>query len=263
MSSGEGPADPHGPGAGDDRPDLLGRLDPDRGRLDPHGARAAPEGGSPRQRPSMVTLSSAPAVDTRRYRWMIGIIGLILLAIFSVYQFATRGLAQTGVPPGQRLHYFAAPLANTTLTGSANLSPPCTLAQHDPRALNICLLARRGPLVLSFFATGSGTCVRQVDALQQLSRRFARSGVQFAAVAVNANRASTRTAIRAHHWTIPVAYDDGGGVGGLYGVAVCPMAELAARGGIVRDRLIGDRWTSAQALGPRVQALVTASRGGR
>jgi hypothetical protein len=105
--------------------------------------------------------------------------------------------------------------------------------------------------------------VRQVDALQQLSRRFARSGVQFAAVAVNANRASTRTAIRAHHWMIPVAYDDGGGVGGLYGVAVCPMAELAARGGIVRDRLIGDRWTSAQALGPRVQALVTASRGGR
>jgi peroxiredoxin len=263
VSPGEGPADPHGSGAGEDRPDLLGRLDPDRGRATSDPDPGTPEGASSRQRPSMVTLSSAPAVDTRRYRWMIGIIGLILLAIFSVYQFATRGLAQTGVPPGQRLHYFAAPLANTTLTGSANLSPPCTLAQHDPRALNICLLARRGPLVLSFFATGSGTCVRQVDALQQLSGRFARSGVQFAAVAVNANRAGTRAAIRAHHWTIPVAYDDGGGVGGLYGVAVCPMAELAARGGIVHDRLIGDRWTSAQALAPRVQALIKASRSGR
>jgi peroxiredoxin len=210
----------------------------------------------------MVTRSSAPAVDTRRYRWMIGIIGLILLAIFSVYLFATRGLATTGVAPGQRLHYFAAPLASTTLTGSANLSPPCTLAQHDPRALNICLLARRGPLVLSFFVTGSGQCEQQVDALQRLSARFARSGVQFAAVAVNGNRASTRAAIRSHHWTIPIAYDEGGGVGGQYSVSVCPMAELAARGGIVRDRLIGNRWSSSQALAPRVQALIAASRSG-
>jgi peroxiredoxin len=210
----------------------------------------------------MVTLSNAPAVDTRRYRWMIGIIGLILIAIFSVYQFATRGVGQTGVPPGQRLHYFAAPLAASTLTGSANLSPPCTLARHDPRALNICLLARRAPLVLSFFVTGSGQCERQVDVLQQLSARFARSGIQFAAVAVSADRASTRAAIRAHHWTIPVAYDDGGAVGGLYGVAVCPMVEVAARGGIVRDLLVGDRRTSSSALAPLIQALVTATRSG-
>lgn len=211
----------------------------------------------------MVTLSSAPAVDTRRYRWMIGIIGLTLVAIFSVYLFASRGLGRTGVPPGQRLHYFAAPLAATTLSGSANLSPPCTVARHDPRALNICLLVRRGPLVLSLFVTGSSQCEHQVDALQTLSARFSRSGVQFAAVAVNADRASTRAAIRAHHWTIPVAYDEGGAVGGLYGVAVCPMAELAARGGIVRDRLIGDRWSSSQALAPRVQALLAAGAGGR
>lgn len=209
----------------------------------------------------MVALSGPAAVDTRRYRWMIGIIGMILVAIFSVYQLTSRGLGRTGVPPGRRLHYFAAPLAATTLSGSANLAPPCTVARHDPRALNICLLVRRGPLVLSFFVTGSGRCEHQVDALQALSARFARSGIQFAAVAVNADRASTRAAIRAHHWTIPVAYDDGGGVGGLYGVAACPMAELAARGGIVRDLLIGDRWASSQALAPRVQALRAAGAG--
>jgi peroxiredoxin len=208
----------------------------------------------------MVTLSSTSGIDTRRYRWMIGIIGLIVVVIFSVYLFATRGLGGTGVPPGQRLRYFAAPLAATTLTGSPNVSPPCTLARHDPRALNICLLVKRGPLVLSLFVAGAAQCERQVDALQQLSRRFAGSGVQFAAVAVNGNRASTRRAIRAHHWTIPVAYDEDGAVQGLYGVAACPMAELAARGGIVRDRLIGDPWASSRALAPRVQALIGSGR---
>jgi hypothetical protein len=34
------------------------------------------------------------------------------------------------------------------------------------------------------------------------------------------------------------------------------MAELAYRGGIVKDRLIGDRWRTGAALAPRVAALV-------
>jgi hypothetical protein len=57
-----------------------------------------------------------------------------------------------------------------------------------------------------------------------------------------------------------VADDPNGSVGGLYGVAICPMAELAYRGGIVRDRLIGDQWQTSAALYPRVRALVAASR---
>jgi peroxiredoxin len=257
--------DPGEPGASDQRPeDRAGHADEERlSRLDPDRSRRI-EADPPRETrpPETVTLASPEIVDTRRYRWMIGIIGLVLVAIFSVYQFATHGIVSTGVAPGQRLRYFAAPLASTTLTGAPNLSPPCTVARHDPRALNICLLARRGPLVLDFFVTDSAQCERQVNALQQLAGRFTRSGVQFAAVAVNADRASTRRAIRANGWTIPVAYDEGGAVGGLYGVVVCPMVELASRGGIVRDRLIGFPSTTSQALAPRVQALVSSTASG-
>jgi peroxiredoxin len=195
-------------------------------------------------------------IDPRPYRWMIGIFGLVLVVGISIYQFATNGVGTTGVPPGQRLRYFAAPLANTNLNGIANLDPPCTLARHDPRALNVCLIAGRRPLVLSFFVIGSAECQRQVDALQQLSARFPIGSVQFAAVAVNGSHSATAALIRSHHWTIPVAYDDGGRVGALYGVVICPMAELAYRGGIVKDRLIGDPWQTSAALAPRVQALL-------
>ena len=82
--------------------------------------------------------------------------------------------------------------------------------------------------------------------------------MQFAAVAVNANQSDVAALIRSHHWTIPVAYDRDGAVGSLYGVAICPMVELARRGGIVSDRLIGDQWQSARELAPRVRALVGA-----
>ncbi|MGH2913444.1 MAG: hypothetical protein ACRDMX_00475, partial [Solirubrobacteraceae bacterium] len=127
-------------------------------------------------------------------------------------------------------------------------------ARHDPRALNVCLLVKRGPVVLGFFVPGARQCLRMVDALQALAPRF--PAVQFAAVAVGAGHARAAALVRRRRWTIPVAYDRDGEVGSLYAVAACPMLELARRGGIVAQRLIGDRWQSAAALAPRVRALL-------
>jgi peroxiredoxin len=184
---------------------------------------------------------------------MVGIIGLALVLGISVYQFTTHGVGNAGVTAGHQLRYFAAPLAASTLDGDSNDHPTCSAAHHDPRALNVCLLARRGPLVLAFFVTGAGQCVRQVNVLQALASRF--PAVQFAAVAIGGSHRATAAAVRRHRWTIPVAYDSDGRVGALYGVAACPMVEMASRGGSVRDRLIGDRWQTAAALAPRVQDL--------
>jgi peroxiredoxin len=240
------------------------RLDPDRAAAEadvrrrggePDGA-VAPVEPAPNDSPSQPTQASAYA---RRYRSIIGIIGLGLVIVFSVLQFVSHGVGSTGVPPGQRLHFFAAPLATSTLNGAANLSPPCTLAKHNPGALNICLLAKRGPLVLAFYVTGSSTCQRQVDTLQTVSRQFSRQQVQFAALAVGAGHAKIAGEVRSHHWAIPVAYDSDGRVGALYGVSVCPLIELAKRGGVVSDRLIGSHWLNPAALAAKVRALVNQS----
>ncbi len=233
-------------------PGRLPRLDPDAAAggvpaaQDATGPDAPPPEGPPVR----------TVIDTRRYRWAIGIIGLAVVVAVSAYQFVSHGTGTTGVTPGHRLHWFAAPLATSDLQGDPNVRPPCTAARHDPRALNLCLDARRSPVVLALFVLGSSACERQVSALQTLAGTMAGSGVRFEAVAVDAGHAATARAVRAHHWTIPVAYDRDGAVGALYGVAVCPMAELAGRGGIVRDRLIGDSWQTAARLAPRVRALL-------
>ena len=207
------------------------------------GARHAQSGGVPAdgRRRWSTPAATAGCSGSSGWSWW---------SLISIYQFATNGVGTTGVPAGKRLRFFAAPLANTNLTGTPNLNPPCTLARHDPRALNICLLSGRAPLVLSFFVTGSAQCERRSTRSSSCRRRYPPSGVQFAAVAIDASHAATAELIRAHHWTIPVAYDSDGTVGGLYGVVVCPMAELAYRGGIVKDRLIGDRWQTSAALAP-------------
>jgi hypothetical protein len=47
-------------------------------------------------------------------------------------------------------------------------------------------------------------------------------------------------------------------VGLQYGVEACPLLELAYRGGIVQDRLIGEHWARPAALAQRVRALLAS-----
>lgn len=190
---------------------------------------------------------------------MIGLIGLTLVVVVSVALLSNSTSGTQGFARGTRLPFFAVPLAKSNLNGDANLHPPCTLAQHDPRALNVCLLAKHGPLVLAFFVTSSGGCVDQVNALQAVSKRFAPKGIQFAAVAVGTSHATAASAVRAHHWTIPVAYDADGAVGAAYGIGVCPIVELAQKGGRVQQRLIGEHWSNPRALLGPVRNLLASS----
>lgn len=228
--------------------DRLQRLDPDRAAAEAPGtSSAARTGARPRAEP--------PQLNTRRYQRMIGALALALVIVFSIIQLTSHHPGTAGIPAGKRIKSFSAPLATTNLIGDANLQPPCDASHHDPRALNVCLLARRGPVVLAFFVTDAGTCEDTVTALQAVSTMPSARGVQFAAVAVNASRRAAAAAVRRHGWTIPVAYDRDGAVGETYGVAVCPLVELVRQGGVVAERLIGKRWTTAASLAPAVRRL--------
>jgi len=218
---------------------------------------------APEPPPTAPPAPTPPApLDTRRYGWAVGAVAAVLVIAFLIYSLTARHSGTEGVPAGGQLHGFAAPLAASTLNGDANLSPPCTLAHHDRRALNVCLLAGRAPLVLAFFVTGSSPCEREIDTMQALASRPALRGIQFAAVAVGTSHAAAAKAVRAHGWTIPVAYDADGAVGGLYGVSACPLLELARRGGTVAQRLIGEHWTSADALASEVTRLLASQGAG-
>jgi thiol-disulfide isomerase/thioredoxin len=218
---------------------------PPRHTLDPD--RAIADAGGPAKHPP------APAIDTRPYRWMIGIFGLALLLAFSIYEWGKHGVVTPGVAAGKRLHYFVAPLATIGPDKPANPRPRCDPAHPNPVALNVC---GRAPLALVFFATDSGACKRQVDTLQAVSRRFPPGQIEFAAIAINGGRSETARLVRTRHWSIPVAFDSEGTIGALYNVDLCPIVELAYRGGSVAARLIGEHWLEPSALAAQVRRLV-------
>lgn len=176
-------------------------------------------------------------IDTRRYQWMIGGIGLLLVVSFSIYLYAHGGHTRPGVPAGRQLRHFVAPLAVGELDVPANVAPHCNPEHPAREGLNVC---GREPIVLEFFALGASPCLRAVDALQQVAHSF--PGVQFAAVAAGAGRNATLALVRSRRWKIPVAYDMTASVAALYDVTLCPMIEVAGRGGIVKRLLIGEHW---------------------
>lgn len=192
-------------------------------------------------------------IDTRRYQWMVGGLGLVLIVAFSVFLYAHGGSGGPGVPAGQRLHRFVAPLATNDRDPTANVRPVCDPRHPARHGLNIC---GREATVLAFFAADSKQCIRSVDALQQIAPQL--PGTKVAAVAIGAGQTQTLALVREHHWRIPVGYDSSGAVGQLYDVQVCPLIEVARRGGVVAGRLIGDGWIRPGTLATRVRQLLSA-----
>jgi hypothetical protein len=221
------------------------RLDPDRAANEAaRRARKLPE----------------PVIDTRPYRRIVGGVGIGIALVITVALFITHGgVGGVGISPGHKLHSFVAPLAQYSFGkhDDANLAPRCAAADPNPKAVNICpWLSAKKPIVLAFFVADDSDCTREIDTVQSVSREFPPGAIEFVAVGVRASRKAALSLVRSHGWTIPVAYDPDGAVGEVYGVEVCPLLELAYRGGVVGYRLVGDEWHSSSMLTAKVRALI-------
>lgn len=213
-----------------------------------------------------------PATGTQMWRnsgWLVTLVAFLALVYIAINTLRSNGPGSSGIAAGRQLPPFAAPLAVSDLTGDANVATPghegaaghepaCNVT--DPRALNLCTLQRRGPVVLAFLITGNHGCDAQLDAMQQLRPRFPQVG--FAAVAIKPDRTQLRTLVRSHGWTFPVAVDADGAVANLYGVAVCPTVVLAYRGGTVRETAIGTANANVTTLEGKVRQLLAGPPAG-
>jgi hypothetical protein len=197
-----------------------------------------------------------------RGSWVAIAAGLVILAYITYNTLTTPAQSSSGLKAGRHLPPFAAPLVTSDLVGDANIArhadqgqagarPACSVT--DPRALNSCTLARRGPVVLAFFTDSAGRCVDALDAMQQITPRHPDIG--FAAVAIRGDRDDLRGVVAQHGWRFPVAQDRDGAVANIYGVAICPTVVLARRGGVVMRTALGSDETTPEALERGVRRL--------
>jgi hypothetical protein len=200
-----------------------------------------------------------------RYGRYVGLLALVILALITVNTIVTKPNGDKGIEPGHPLPPFAVPLALGDVVGDADIAssanqgaagrvPACQ--ERGRQILNVCQLYERGPVVLALFID-SGSCAAVVSDLQALVPSF--PGVQFAAVAIKAERAGLRRLVRARGLSLPVGIDRDGALAGLYKVASCPQVTFAYPGGIVQSGAILSRPAPAT-LRARVSELLAASR---
>jgi hypothetical protein len=209
----------------------------------PFGVRDRPDDEPPGGRgPAPATAPPPPArpAGSSTVTWITGIAVIVALTYITLNTLRTDAPGSRGVPAGDPLPPFAAPLAISELEGDANIAtepgsgdegsrPACDV--RGPDIVNSCELAERGPVVIAFVATRSETCDRQVDALDRVRERY--PDVSFAAVAIRGDRDDLRKLIRRRGWGLPVAYDSDGAVANAYAVAICPTVTFAYEGGKV------------------------------
>lgn len=159
-----------------------------------------------------------------------GVLALVAIAYISLNSLRTEGPGSRGVPAGEPLPPFAAPLASSDTDRVARVSADaCEF--RGPGILNVCELADEGPVVLAFTAEPIRECVDQVDVLDAARARHPEIG--FAAVAIEGDRGELRELVAERGWSLPVGHDPDGAVANAYAVAVCPQITYARRGGDV------------------------------
>jgi hypothetical protein len=198
--------------------------------------------------------------------WLVGVVGVVVLAYITVNTLRTERLDPHGLDRGTPLPPFAMPLARSgsdkdadvaTRAGSgpAGKRPACSV--RGPEILNLCELSERGPVVLAFVVTAVGECARQVDVLDRVAVRV--PGVEFAAVAVREDHDDLRDRARERGWRVPVGYDHDGAAANLYGFGVvCPLLTFAGRDGRVAGTELG--FLDDRALTARAEALAAGRR---
>jgi hypothetical protein len=177
-----------------------------------------------------------------RYGRYIAVVGLIALFAFALYTTLSRRTAVSGVPAGQRLPPFAAPLAlfggaadvnvaTRAHQGSAGSRPACSV--RGARVLNICQLYEQGAVVLALFIDG-GSCTKVLRSIERLAPSFPQ--VRFAAVAVKAQAKPVARLVRKLGLSYPVGFDRDGVLGALYQMQGCAQVTFARPGGAVQGQ---------------------------
>ena len=202
-----------------------------------------------------------------RYGRYIAVVGLIALFAFALYTTLNQRSGVSGVPAGQRLPPFAAPLAlfggsadvnvaTRSNQGSAGSRPACSV--RGARILNICQLYEQGPVVLALFIDG-GSCPDVLRSIERLASSF--PDVRFAAVAVNAQAKPVAALVRKLRLGYPVGFDRDGVLGALYQMQGCAQVTFARSGGVVQGQPLLEQPSDA-ALRQRIARLLGASRPG-
>jgi hypothetical protein len=192
----------------------------------------------------------------RSYMWVVGVAGVIAIAVVAINSLPNAGRGSSGLLPGTQIPKFAAPLAlgpasedddanikqDKDDTNSPNKVAACEV--RVPGAMRICDYTSK-PLVLTFIVPGAKDCESFLDRIQRIRPRYPR--VNFVAVVSGKKKGVVDDLVRDHGWTFPVAVDKNLALFNTYRISLCATTVFVYRGGVVRESKVeAQQYSDAQ-----------------
>lgn len=173
-----------------------------------------------------------------RYGWVVGVAFMIVVVVAGANALRNSGEGYQGVPAGELLPPFAAPLAVGGPDGKdVNIAPRTACDVRGPGVFNMCDLRARRPIAMTFVANASQGCEDQLDRVEAVRREFPQ--VAFVGVVSRRERAEVEEVARSKRVGFPMIVDRDAALFNLYGIGDCPTTVFARKGGIASASLRG------------------------
>jgi hypothetical protein len=177
-----------------------------------------------------------PRPVSTRYGWVVGVAFILVVIVAGANALRNSGEGYRGVPAGEQLPDFAAPLVggadkdvNIQRGEQGNVPAACDV--RLPQVLNICELRRQRPIVLTFVANASRGCEDQLDRVERMRRDYPK--VAFVGIISKRDQDDAEKIVRENRWGSTMALDKDAQLFNLYGIGDCPTTVFAFRGGKV------------------------------
>ena len=180
-----------------------------------------------------------PARPGGRYGWVVGVAFVIVVIVAGANALRNSGEGYRGVPPGEVLPPFAAPLAiGGPDDKDANIAPETACDVRGPGVFNVCDARRERPIAMTFVANATQDCEDQLDRVEQVRRDFPQ--VAFVGIVSKRDRDDVEGLVRKNGWGFPVVVDRDLALFNLYGIGDCPTTVFARRGGVANRSVRGE-----------------------
>ena len=179
-----------------------------------------------------------PARPGGRYGWVVGVAFMVVVVVAGANALRNSGEGYRGVPGGELLPPFAAPLAvGGPDDKDVNIAPAQACDVRGPGVFNICDVRARQAIAMTFVANASQGCEDQLERVEAVRREF--PGVAFVGVVSRRDRAEVEAVARARRVGFPMIVDRDAALFNLYGIGDCPTTVFARKGGIANGSVRG------------------------
>jgi peroxiredoxin len=219
----------------DERDDRFADLGPEREKKSAAERFAELDEREPEPKPRR---PREPARPAGRYGWVVGIAFVIVVIVAGANALRNSGEGYRGVPAGELLPPFAAPLAvGGPDDKDVNIAPKDACDVRGPGVFNVCDLRAEKPIAMTFVANATRGCGDQLDRIERIRTEF--PGVAFVGVVSRRDRDEVEGLVREKGLDFQVVVDRDAALFNLYGIGDCPTTVFARRGGVTNRSVRG------------------------